>query len=155
VSARRLVGLISDTHGEVRPEALRALSGVEVIVHAGDIGPQWVLEELSNVAPVHAVRGNTDRASWGYLLPESREVEVGPVRIHVLHDLGHLDLDPAVAGIRVVVHGHSHQPAQVEKGGVLYVNPGSAGPRRFSLPVSVARLVVEGSDVRVELVTLG
>ena len=149
------VGVISDTHGLMRPEALRALSGVSVILHAGDVGGPEILEQLSMVAPVVAVRGNTDRGEWAATLRPTEWVELGGQAAYVLHDIALLDLDPAAAGVRVVVHGHSHQPRAVERGGVLYLNPGSAGPRRFSLPVAVARLYVCGDTVHAEHVDLG
>jgi putative phosphoesterase len=135
-----LVGVISDTHGLIRPEALAALRGVDLIVHAGDIGSPAVLEALAQVAPVSAVRGNNDRADWAAGIPETEWVEAGGSSLLVIHELDLLDLDPAAAGLHVVVYGHSHRPAQHERGGVLYLNPGSAGPRRFRLPVTVALL---------------
>jgi putative phosphoesterase len=141
------IGLISDTHGLVRPEALAALAGVERIVHAGDVGRPEVLELLTSIAPVLAVRGNVDRGAWAERLPPSAELAVGPVVIHVRHILEELDLEPAAAGFGVVVIGHSHQPTIERRGGVLFVNPGSAGPRRFKLPVTVARLTIVGEEV--------
>jgi putative phosphoesterase len=150
-----IVGVISDTHGLLRPEAARALAGADRIIHAGDIGAPEILEALARIAPVSAVRGNNDRAPWASALPDTAVVEVGRVLVYVLHDRHELDLDPAAAGFRVVVAGHSHRPGQEEKGGVLYFNPGSAGPRRFSLPISIGRLVVDGDAVRGELETLG
>lgn len=148
------VGVISDTHGLLRPEAVAALRGVEHIVHAGDIGSPDVLAALGRLAPVSAVRGNNDREAWAAAIPETEVVEVGGVSLYVLHDLHELDLDPRAAGFAAVIAGHSHQPRLEERGGVLYLNPGSAGPRRFKLPVSLARLTVTGPRVRAELVTL-
>lgn len=150
-----LVGLISDTHGLLRPEALRALRGCGLIVHAGDVGQPHVLDGLRELAPVVAVRGNCDR-DWARELPLEATPEVGGRLLHVLHDLGRLDFSPEAAGVAVVVSGHSHQPGIRWRGGVLYVNPGSAGPRRFDLPVSVARLVLDGagSPPRAEIVEL-
>jgi putative phosphoesterase len=148
------VGVISDTHGLLRPEALAALAGVERIVHAGDIGSPDVLAALERIAPVAAVRGNNDREAWAAGIPETEVVEVGDVSLYVLHDLHELDLDPGAAGFAAVIAGHSHQPRVEERAGVLYLNPGSAGPRRFKLPISVARLTVTGPRVQATLVTL-
>lgn len=134
------IGLISDTHGLLRDAALEALRGCELIIHAGDVGKPEILTALRQLAPVVAVKGNIDTAPWASELPETAIAEAGPVTIYVLHNIEELDLDPATAGIQVVVSGHSHQPNHVEKSGVLYINPGSAGPRRFRLPVTVARL---------------
>jgi putative phosphoesterase len=145
------VGLISDTHGLLRPGAARLLQGCDHIVHAGDIGNAEVLAALSRIAPVTAVRGNNDQGTWAAALPATASLKAGEIAIHVLHDLAELDLDPAIAGYRAVVSGHSHKPRVHEKDGVLYVNPGSAGPRRFSLPISVAFLTVSGSTVTAEL----
>ena len=148
------LGVISDTHGLARPEALAALAGVERIVHAGDIGSRDVLEALERVAPVTAVRGNNDRGDWAKKIPETEVVEVGGVSLYLLHDLHELDLEPRAAGFAAVISGHSHQPKVEERDGVLYLNPGSAGPRRFKLPISLARLTVAGKRVKAELVTL-
>ena len=148
------LGVISDTHGLVRPEAVAALAGVERILHAGDIGNREVLDALARVAPVTAVRGNNDRGGWASDIPETEVVEVGGVSLYVLHDLHELDLDPRAAGFAAVIAGHSHQPRVEARDGVLYLNPGSAGPRRFKLPISLARLTVTGSRVRARLLTL-
>jgi putative phosphoesterase len=148
------VGVISDTHGLLRPEAVAALAGVERIVHAGDIGSLDVLAALARIAPVSAVRGNNDRDSWAAGIPETEVVEIGDVSLYVLHDLHELDLDPRAAGFAAVIAGHSHQPRLDEREGVLYLNPGSAGPRRFKLPISLARLTVTGARVQAKLVTL-
>jgi putative phosphoesterase len=134
------VGLISDTHGLLRNEALEALLGSQLIIHAGDVGKPEILTALRALAPVVAVRGNIDKGAWASELPATAMVEAGPATIYVLHDIHELDLEPTSAGIQIVVSGHSHQPNQKERSGVLYVNPGSAGPRRFQLPVTVARL---------------
>src|SRR5271169_4925454 len=148
-----IVGVISDTHGQLRREAVEALCGVDRILHAGDVGDPEILDALGQIAPVTAVRGNVDTESWAKDLPETEIVELGGVSIYMLHDLGQLDLKPGAAGIGVVVYGHSHQPKIEEKDGVLYSNPGSAGPRRFQLPVSVGKLVIDGGKVRGEIIT--
>ncbi|HVF54923.1 MAG TPA: metallophosphoesterase family protein [Pyrinomonadaceae bacterium] len=153
-TAGKLVGVISDTHGLVRPEALAALEGSEMILHAGDIGRTEVLEAVGAVAPVTAVRGNNDRGVWAETIPERELIEVGGIWIYVLHDVKELDLVPSAAGIRVVVSGHSHKPSIEERAGVLYLNPGSAGPRRFKLPVTVARLKIARGAVKAELIEL-
>jgi hypothetical protein len=150
----RLVGVVSDTHGLVRPEALEALRGVELILHAGDVGSPQVLDALNEIAPVVAVRGNNDKGAWAESLPCWEVVEVGAVPICVLHDLNEIDISLAGAGFRVIVSGHSHKPSAKERSGVLYLNPGSAGPRRFKLPVSIARLTVSGDAVGAQLIEL-
>jgi putative phosphoesterase len=148
------VGVIADTHGRLRPEAVAALQGVSLIVHAGDIGRPEVVAGLEAVAPVLAIRGNVDGGAWAQAYPATRVVECGAARLYVLHDVAALDIDPAAAGWAAVISGHSHQPKLAWQGGVLYLNPGSAGPRRFRLPVSVARLRVTGTAVEAELVAL-
>ena len=150
----RVVGVISDTHGLLRPEAVEALKGSELIVHAGDIGGPEVIEALRAIAPVVAVRGNNDRGRWAEEFPVYDVTEVGPAFVYVLHDLKELDLSPEAAGFRVVVSGHSHMPLAEERRGVLYLNPGSAGPRRFKLPVTVARLNISGADATAEIIKL-
>jgi len=150
-----VVGLISDTHGLLRPEALRALAGSDLIVHAGDVGAPEILDALRAVAPLVAIRGNVDTGGWASALPATAVAEAGGVLIYVLHDLNELDLDPAAAGFGVVVSGHSHQPARAERGGVLFINPGSAGRRRFKLPVTVARLDLGRTPWHVEFVEVG
>lgn len=150
----KLVGVISDTHGLVRPEAAQALRGADMILHAGDVGNAQVLEALKVIAPVVAVRGNNDKGEWAEELPHWEVVEVGAVSVYMLHDLKEIDLSPSGAGFRVVVSGHSHKPSIEERKGVLYVNPGSAGPRRFSLPVSVATLRVVGDEVSARVIEL-
>ena len=152
VGAGDFVGVISDTHGLVRPGALAALQGSGLIIHAGDVGGPGVLEELGRVAPVVAVRGNNDRGAWAEALAEYEGLEVNGTFLYVLHDLKELDIAPAAAGFRVVISGHSHKPLVEERRGVLYLNPGSAGPRRFKLPVTVARLNVAGADASAEIV---
>jgi uncharacterized protein len=148
------IGVISDTHGVLRPEALAALKGSQRILHAGDIGGPEILEALAGIAPVTAVRGNVDRGRWCAALSETEVVEVSAVSIYLLHDIARLDLKPEAAGFRLVVYGHSHRPKLEEKNGVLFFNPGSAGPRRFHLPVSVGRVQIWGKHVRAELVSL-
>lgn len=148
------VGLISDTHNLVRPEAKRALAGVDRILHAGDICGTEVLDELREIAPVVAVRGNNDRGDWAESIQATAGIEIGGVSIYVLHDLSELDLDPNAAGFRVVISGHSHRPAIYDKNGVLFVNPGSAGPRRFTLPVSLGILEIFHGNVCAKLRTL-
>jgi uncharacterized protein len=148
------IGVISDTHGLLRPEALAFLRGSDYIVHAGDIGDAAVLSELSALAPLTAVRGNNDNGPWAQTIAETEVLKVGAVSIYLLHDLAQLHLDPAAAGYQVVVSGHSHKPSMERRGGVLYLNPGSAGPRRFKLPVAVAELKVAGEGVEGRLVEL-
>ena len=148
------VGVISDTHGLLRPEAIEALRGSELIVHAGDVGKADVLDALRAIAPTVAVRGNVDTGDLAATLPETEVVEVGRTHLYVLHDLSQLDLDPRAAGFAAVIFGHSHRPAAETRDGVLYLNPGSAGPRRFSLPVAVARPLVEGERLSHEIVEL-
>jgi len=148
------IGLISDTHGLLRPEALAALRGSDRIVHAGDIGDPAILEQLARIAPVTAVRGNNDKGKDYARVAETEVLDADGTLIYVIHDVNELDLDAAAAGFRVVVSGHSHRPAQRERNGVLYLNPGSAGPRRFSLPVSAGRLVVKDGRVEAELFSL-
>ena len=149
-----MIGLISDTHGLVRPEVLPVFAGAALIIHAGDIGTSEVLKELKSIAPVIAVRGNNDKEAWAGAIPETKVIHVGEVSIYVLHDLKEIDLSPGAAGYQVVVSGHSHRPLIDKREGVLYVNPGSAGPRRFKLPVTVARLTIEGPKVEGEVVNL-
>ena len=151
---RSTVGVLSDTHGLLRPEAVDALAEADFIVHAGDIGSPEVLEGLSRIAPVTAVRGNNDKGSWARALPITEVLEVGDCRLYVVHELQALDLDPRAAGFQAVISGHSHRPSAEKRGGVLFLNPGSAGPRRFKLPVAVARIEVDGSVLRHELVEL-
>lgn len=153
-SELHIIGVISDTHGKLRPEAVAELQGVERIIHAGDVDRPEILDALGEVAPVHAVRGNVDYGDWAEALPVTEVVEVGSVSICVIHDIDRLELDPVASGFALVIYGHSHRPSIEEKRGVLFLNPGSAGPRRFELPATVARLEIEGSSVRAELVDL-
>jgi uncharacterized protein len=152
--AEHLIGVISDTHGLLRPEAVAALTGVELIIHAGDIGNPEILPALERLAPVYAVRGNTDREGWAGKLPLTRVVEVDGVHFYVLHELFTLDLNPAVAGLAAVIYGHSHSPHLERRDGVLYLNPGSAGPRRFTLPVTLALVKVGENGLQAELIDL-
>jgi len=150
-----LIGVISDTHGLLRPQAVAAMKGVGTIVHAGDIGSQEILDGLRKIAPVVAVRGNMDSMIWCRHLPLTETVTIGDIMLYVLHDIGDLDLNPSVSGFGAVIYGHSHRPAIAFHNGVLYLNPGSAGPRRFRLPVTLALLKVRGTVVTAEIVLLG
>ena len=149
-----IIGLISDTHGLLRPEALVALNRSDLIIHAGDVGKPGIIEQLRAVAPVVAVRGNVDKGAWASQLPMTAVAEAGSALIYVLHDVQQLDLDPAAAEFNIVVSGHSHKPSHNERGGVMYLNPGSAGPRRFQLPITVARLNLRRSPWTVEFIDL-
>jgi putative phosphoesterase len=148
------IGLISDTHGLLRPEALAFLQGCDHIIHGGDIGSQGILDELAAIAPVTAVRGNNDVGPWAQAVPETVLVELGGLRLYALHDLAQLRIDPVAECICVVVSGHSHRPSAEMRGDVLYINPGSAGPRRFRLPISVAELRLDGDAVVPRIVEL-
>ena len=148
------IALISDTHNLLRPEALAFLAGADHIVHGGDIGGPGILARLAAIASVSVVRGNNDTAPWAADIPVSLTVRLGGVAVHVVHDIADLHLSEADADVRVVVSGHSHKPSMVERDGVLFINPGSAGPRRFSLPISVAELLIDGGRVTPRLVTL-
>lgn len=152
-STTHTLGIIADTHGLLRPEAVLALGGVERILHAGDIGSPEVLDTLSAIAPVTAIRGNVDRGAWADDIPDTEAMEVGTAWLYMLHNLADLDLDPR-GSFAAIISGHSHKPAMVERDGVLYFNPGSAGPRRFKLPVCVGRLIVSAGRVRGELIEL-
>jgi uncharacterized protein len=150
----KILGLISDTHGLLREESVQALRGSDLILHAGDIGGPEILEGLRAIAPVVAVRGNVDTDAWGRSLPLTETVSAGPAMIYMIHILQDLDINPAAGGFQIVVSGHSHKPGQIEKDGVLYINPGSAGPRRFYLPVTVARLDLEAKKWKAEFIQL-
>ena len=154
VTSYSRIGVISDTHGLLRPEALETLLGCDQIIHAGDIGKLEVLRQLAELSPVTAVRGNNDQDSWAKTLPFDATIAVGPVNIHVIHDLAQLTLDPVLAGFHVVISGHSHKPRILENAGVLYLNPGSAGPRRFRLPVSIGELMINDAQVQARIITL-
>ena len=153
-AGEHVVGLISDTHGLLRPEALDALQDSEFIVHAGDIGDGAILERLSRIAPVTAVRGNNDHGTWAAALPDTAWLDVHARRILVIHDLSELDHDASLDGIDVIVSGHSHRPQSAQRGNILLINPGSAGPRRFRLPISIGKLVVAGDRIDATLVAL-
>jgi putative phosphoesterase len=149
-----VIGLISDTHGLLRREALAALKGSDLIIHAGDVGDATIIDELRTVAPVIAVRGNIDKGLLAAQLPETAVVEAGRARIYILHDVQELAIDPAAAGFQIIISGHSHKPSRSERSGVTYVNPGSAGPRRFQLPITVARLNLGQSPWTVDFIDL-
>ncbi|MBZ5660009.1 MAG: metallophosphatase family protein [Acidobacteriia bacterium] len=148
------IGIISDTHGLLREEALLALKGSDLIIHAGDVGDPKIIQSLKSLAPVFAVRGNVDTEPWAQALPETEVIEAGPATIYVLHDVHALDLDPRASGFHIVISGHSHKPARTEHGGVLFLNPGSAGPRRFQLPVTLARLDLSEEPWSVQFIDL-
>jgi putative phosphoesterase len=149
-----IIGVISDTHGLLRPEALAALQGSDYIVHAGDIGDPRILNTLAAIAPITAVRGNVDHGEWAQKVPATNVLEIGEISIYVLHSLQELDLKPEAAKFAVVIYGHSHVPKQEMKNGVLYFNPGSAGPKRFKLPVSVGRLTIEDNKIKAKILLL-
>ena len=149
-----LIGVISDTHGLLRPEALEKLRGSDHIIHAGDVGDPEILTRLHEIAPVTAVRGNIDRGPWANTLPKTDALEVGGLSIYVLHILTELDLKPEAAGFSAVIYGHSHVPKTETRNGVLYFNPGSAGPRRFNLPVTVGQLTINKQKLRGEIIPL-
>ena len=148
------IGVISDTHGLLRPEALEALRGSQHIIHAGDVGEPEILEKLRKIAPVTAIRGNVDKGAWARRLQETEVLEIGGISIYVLHDLTQLDLKPEAAGFSAVISGHSHIAKQEVREGVLYFNPGSAGPKRFELPITVGKLVVDRGKVHGEIVKI-
>lgn len=148
------IGLISDTHGLLRPEAVAFLRGSDHIIHSGDIGGAEILEALARIAPITAVRGNNDTAAWAGALLETESPTFDRTRVHVVHDLAQLAIDPVVAGVQVIVSGHSHKPAVLHKNGVVYINPGSAGPRRFRLPIAVGELLIDGDTITPRIVEL-
>jgi putative phosphoesterase len=149
-----VIGVISDTHGLLRREAISALQGSDHIIHVGDIGNAAILDRLNEIAPVTAVRGNVDKGAWAQKIPENNVLEVEGVSIYVLHILDELDLKPEAAGFAAVIYGHSHVSKQEVKNGVLYFNPGSAGPKRFNLPVSIGKLVVRKGRIEAEVLNL-
>ncbi|WP_088892628.1 metallophosphoesterase family protein [Leptolyngbya ohadii] len=148
------VGVISDTHGLVRPEAIAALEGSELILHAGDIGKPEVLEQLKTIAPVIAVRGNNDTGEWAKAIPDRETIAIEGLSVHLLHIATDLDFNPQTAGVQIVISGHSHKPSIKDLNGVLFLNPGSAGPRRFKLPVTIAQLQITGTSANAEIVQL-
>ena len=148
------VGLLADTHGLLRPEARAFLIGADYIVHGGDVGGADILDELAALAPLIAVRGNNDKGAWAARLEESELIRVGNVFLYVIHDLEELDIDPGAAGVSVIVSGHSHKPRIEERAGILYVNPGSCGPRRFRLPVSIGEIIVSGDSIEARTIEL-
>ncbi len=150
-----IIGVISDTHGLLRAEAVELLRGSEHIIHAGDIGSPEIVPALEKIAPVTAIRGNVDTQSWARSFPETEVVELDGLHIYILHDVNALDLNPKAAGFAAVISGHSHQPKQEMKDGVLYFNPGSAGPRRFKLPITVGRLAIAGGNLNGEVLRIG
>jgi putative phosphoesterase len=152
--SQTIIGVISDTHGLLRPEAVAALHASDLIIHAGDVGDPQILERLRAIAPTYAVRGNVDRSPWAEVLPPTEVVEVGGLQIFVLHNLSELDLNPRAAGFAAVISGHTHRPHADVRDDVLYLNPGSAGPRRFTLPIAVATLRITGSRLSHEIVEL-
>jgi putative phosphoesterase len=152
LQGKQQIGLISDTHGLVRPEALEALRGSDLMIHAGDIGKPEVLTVLKKIAPLMAIKGNND--NWARGLPETKSITFGALRLYVIHNIKELSFDPGARGFRVVISGHSHKPAIQTKGNVLFVNPGSAGPRRFKLPICVGRLLVQGNTIDGEIIEL-
>jgi len=154
VNEQCTIGVISDTHGLLRPQAVSALEGSDIIVHAGDIGNPKILRDLEAIAPLFAVRGNTDNGPWIKGVPSSDTAQWCGFLFHILHDFARLDLDPQAAGIHVLISGHSHIPAIARKNGILYLNPGSAGPRRFSLPVTLARITIKGKELSPEIICL-
>jgi uncharacterized protein len=148
------IGVISDTHGLLRAEATAFLQGCDHILHGGDIGGPEILEQLAVLAPVSAVRGNNDTQAWAASLPDTRLLQLAGVRVYVIHDLGKLSIEPCAAAVQIIVSGHSHQPCVRERGGVIYLNPGSAGPRRFNLPISIAEVRIAGTVITPRLVEL-
>jgi putative phosphoesterase len=149
-----VIGLISDTHGLIRPQALDALQSVDLIIHAGDIGKPEVIAALKTIAPVLAIKGNNDREAWAHRFSETKLVTSGNTKIFVIHNVKELDRDPAARGYQVILSGHSHKPSVATHDGVLFVNPGSAGPRRFKLPIAVGKLFIENNRVNAEIIEL-
>ena len=149
-----ILGVISDTHGLLRQEGVTALMGSDLILHAGDVGKPEILDLLGEIAPVVAVRGNIDKGAWAERLPLTTTVEAGPARIYMLHDVNELDIDPATGGFHLVISGHSHQPGRGDRNGVIYLNPGSAGPQRFRLPITVARIDLRQTPWSVEILSV-
>lgn len=153
--SKKIIGVISDTHGLLRPEIISLLRGCDAIIHAGDIGSMEVIDVLITIAPLYAVRGNVDKADWADSFPLTEVVEIENTFIYILHDLGKLDLVPEAAGFQVVISGHSHIPKVEKKNSVIYLNPGSAGTKRFKLPVTAAKLIIDGKTIEAEIMTVG
>ena len=153
-SALHVIGLISDTHGLVRPEAIEALQGVDLVIHAGDIGKPEVLAALKAISPLVAIKGNNDVGAWAKPLPDTQLLQTADTKLFVIHNVKELDCDPAAEGYQVVISGHSHKPSILTQDDVLFVNPGSAGPRRFKLPVAVGKLFIQNRKVNAELIEL-
>lgn len=151
---KKMIGVISDTHGLLRPEAVTALQNSDMIIHAGDIGTTGVLRGLEAIAPVTAVRGNIDQMGWAKILPLTQALEIGSNNIYILHNIDQLVIDPEAAGFQIVIYGHSHVPKIENKKGILYLNPGSAGPKRFKLPITVAKLFIDGQSIETEIIEL-
>jgi putative phosphoesterase len=149
-----VIGLISETHGLIRPQAHEALKGVDLIIHAGDIGKREVIDALQDIAPVLAIKGNNDIGGWAHRFPETKLVKSGNTRLFVIHNVNQLECDPVARGYQVVVSGHSHKPSVSTRDGVLFVNPGSAGPRRFKLPIAVAKLFIDDNRVNAAIIEL-
>ncbi len=150
----KTIGIISDTHGLVRQEAIESLKGCELVIHAGDVGKPEVIHSLEEIAPVIAVRGNVDKGDWANTLPKTQVVEVSNIFIYVIHDIGELDLNPKAAGFNIVIYGHSHKPKKEIVDGIIYLNPGSAGPRRFNLPISLALMTIDRNAINVSFMEL-
>ncbi len=148
------IGIISDTHNLLRPEAIKVLVGSDIILHAGDIGSIDIIEQLKKIAPVHAIRGNIDKSPWSHSFPNTDVVKISGKYLYVLHNINDLDLDPVAAGFDIVISGHSHEPSIKKNNGVLYINPGSAGPRRFKLPVTIAELTIDNDDIKAEIIEI-
>lgn len=149
------IGVISDTHGQLRPEAVEALKGSDMILHGGDVGKPEILDQLQAIAPVKAVRGNVDHGAWAAALPLTQDLTIGSAHVHMIHILNDLRIDPAAAGVAMVIYGHSHKPDIARRNGVVYFNPGSAGPRRFKLPVTLGRLTLRDGALVPEIIDLG
>ena len=148
------IGVISDTHGLLRPEAVKALKNSDLIIHPGDIGKPEVLQSLNSIAPVLAIRGNNDREAWAKTIPDILHLRVNGIGLYIIHDVSHLEIDPATSGFHAVISGHSHKPGIITREHVMFINAGSAGPRRFKLPVAVVRLQIKGGKLRAKLITL-
>ncbi|NMA01530.1 MAG: metallophosphoesterase family protein [Clostridia bacterium] len=151
---KKIIGVISDTHGLLRPEAIKYLKDVDLIIHAGDVGSEKVLNDLKQIAPVYAVRGNCDQEEWAKKLPRTEIVEVASNLIYLIHDIQQINIDPKTAGLSIVIYGHSHRPAIDKKEGIYYLNPGSIGPKRFNLPISLAKIIIEDKKINIEIIEL-